>query len=267
MTEQYSDKNPMRVVITAGASGLGHAVAQRFISSGASVWICDSDARALAQFCEEFPGQRANQVDVSQADQVNAWFDEILGDWGKLDCLVNNAGIAGPTAPVEEISPEDWDLTLAVDLGGAFYCARRAVPLLRAAGGGSIINISSSAALSGYPNRAPYAAAKWGLIGFTKTLAMELGPENIRVNALCPGSIEGPRIDRVIEREAQVSGVSPEQVRECYLKQTSLRRFTKPSEVAEMILYLCSAPGSIMSGQAIGMDGHTESLSAWHKTK
>jgi NAD(P)-dependent dehydrogenase (short-subunit alcohol dehydrogenase family) len=180
---------------------------------------------------------------------------------GSLDVLVNNAGIAGPTARVEDIEPADWDRTIAVDLNGQFYCARLAVPLLKGAGGGSIINISSSAAFSGYPLRSPYAASKWAVIGLTKTLAMELGRFGIRVNAICPGSVEGPRIDRVIERDAAARGMTPEAVRNIYLSHTSMHTFVTADEVASLAAFLASDGGAKISGQVIGVDGHTESIS------
>jgi len=179
---------------------------------------------------------------------------------GGLDILVNNAGIAGPTALCEEVSIEDWRRTIDVDLNAQFYCTKYAIPMLKAAGSGSIVMMASNAALFGYPLRSPYTAAKWALIGLTKTLAMELGPHGIRVNALCPCSVEGPRIDGVIEREAAKRGVSAEKVREDYQRQSSLRTFVSPGDVAAMALFLVSDLGATISGQAIGVDGHTESL-------
>jgi NAD(P)-dependent dehydrogenase (short-subunit alcohol dehydrogenase family) len=155
---------------------------------------------------------------------------------------------------------KEWDQTIAVNLNGQFYCLRRAVPLLKERGGGSIINISSHAGLFGYPFRTPYAASKWAIIGLTKSLAMELGDFGIRVNAICPGSVDGPRMETIIEHDAQVAGVAPEVVRERYLRQTSLRTFINSQEVADMILYLCSDSGQSVSGQALAVDGHTETL-------
>jgi NAD(P)-dependent dehydrogenase (short-subunit alcohol dehydrogenase family) len=190
-------------------------------------------------------------------------FDEIASRYGRLDVLVNNAGISGPTAPVEEIAPADWDRTVAVDLNGQFYCTRLAVPFLKAAGGGSIILISSSAAFFGYPLRTPYTACKWALVGFMKTLAMELGPHRIRVNAICPGSVRGPRIDGVIERDAAKRGRTAAEIRRLYERQTSLRAFVAAEDVANAAFFLASEQGAMISGQALGVDGHTESLSSW----
>ena len=249
------------VLVTAGAAGIGRALAEAFLDADYRVHVCDVDDSALACLLAEKPAITGSRADVSDRAAVDGLFDELERAHGALDVLVNNAGIAGPTAAAEDIDPADWDRTLAVDLSGAFYCARRAIPLLKRAVAGSIVNISSSAAFSGFPNRAPYAAAKWGLIGLTKTLAMELGPDGIRVNAICPGSVSGSRIDGVIQRDARRQGVSPDEVRRLYRRQNSLRCFIEPADVAALALFLASPAGARISGQAIGLDGHTESLS------
>jgi NAD(P)-dependent dehydrogenase (short-subunit alcohol dehydrogenase family) len=194
---------------------------------------------------------------------VDALVQEIASRWGRLDILINNAGVAGPTAPVEAIEDDDWDRTIAIDLNGQFYITRRAVPMLKQSGGGSIVNIASNAAMFGCPLRSPYTAAKWAMIGLTKTWAMELGPDNIRVNALCPGSVKGERIDRVIERDASERNMSISAIREAYERQSSMRMFVEPQDVANMALFLSSSLGSAISGQAIGIDGHTEGLANW----
>ena len=249
-----------RVLITAGGAGLGRVMAEAFLSAGARVHVCDTDGAALEEASAALPGLSATVADVSDPDQVDRLFDEAQSHLGNLDVLVNNAGIAGPTGPVEDCTPEDWRRTLAVDLDGVFYCLRRAVPLLKRQGRGSIVNISSTAGLLGFPERAPYAAAKWGVIGLTKTLAMELGPHGIRANAICPGSIEGPRIDRVIAAAAESQGVTAEAMRDTYLSHVSLRTFVKAKDIANMALFLCSDAGSKISGQALAVDGHTETL-------
>jgi len=251
-----------RAVVTAGADGIGRAIAETLMASGARVHVCDVDSGRLEAVRAALPGLGATLADVADPAAVDRLFDEALAGMGGLDILVNNAGIAGPTAPVEDISPEDWRRTIAVDLDGAFHCARRAVPALKAAGGGSIVNLSSSAGLFGFPNRSPYAAAKWGIIGFTKTLAMELGPFGIRANAICPGSVEGPRIDRVIAADAAVRGVTEEEIRTLYTRQVSMRCFVTAQDIANMVLFICSAAGARISGQALAVDGHTEGLSA-----
>lgn len=251
------------VLITGGATGIGRAIANRFAAEGWRVHVCDADAGAVRRFQAELPAASASVADVSRAADVDATFDEIASRYGRLDVLVNNAGISGPTAPVEEIPPADWERTVAVDLNGQFYCTRRAVPMLKTARGGSIIFISSSAAFFGFPLRTPYTACKWALIGFMKTLAMELGPHGIRVNAICPGSVRGPRIDGVIERDAAKRGRSAAEIRRLYERQTSLRSFVSAEDVANTAFFLASDQGAMISGQALGVDGHTESLSNW----
>ncbi len=259
--------NPMPespvVVITGGATGIGRAIAERFLQEGFRVHVGDANPRAVEEFSATHRNASGSTTDIANVAQVDALFDEVQSRYGRLDVLVNNAGIAGPTAPVESISPADWDRTIAVDLNGWFYCTRRAVPMVKAAGGGSIIIISSNAALFGCPQRAPYVASKWALIGLTKTLAMELGPDRIRVNAICPGSVQGPRIDGVIERDAASRGRTAAEIRAMYLRQSSMRLFVAAEDVANLAFFLASAQGATISGQAIGIDGHTESLSSW----
>jgi NAD(P)-dependent dehydrogenase (short-subunit alcohol dehydrogenase family) len=250
----------LRVIVTAGGQGIGYAIATAFLENGARVHICDVDAARLAACRAAWPELGTTVADVSEPVQVDRLFEEAVGRFRGLDILVNNAGISGPVLPVEEISPEAWRQTMAVNIDGQFYCARRAVPLIKQAGGGSIVNISSTAGLFGYPLRSPYAASKWAVIGFTKTLAMELGKFNIRVNAICPGSINGPRMDRVIQAEAATRSVAPELVREHYTKQVSMNTFIEAEEIANLVLFICSPAGAKISGQALCVDGHTETL-------
>ena len=247
--------------MTAGAGGIGRAISRAFLDHGCFVHICDIDESAVEVFLHENPSASASITDVSDGARVVSLFEDITERYGHLDVLVNNAGIAGPMAAVEYIQPEDWDKTIAVNLNGQFYCARQAIPLLKKAGGGSIINIASTAALLGCPNRAPYTASKWAVIGLTKTMAMELGEFDIRVNAICPGSVEGPRIDRVIERDANDRGKTVEEIRDLYTRQTSLKRLIQPQEVAHMAVFLASDLARSISGQSLSVDGHTESLS------
>jgi NAD(P)-dependent dehydrogenase (short-subunit alcohol dehydrogenase family) len=249
------------VLVTAGASGIGRFIAERFLEHDCKVHICDISEDKINVFLEENPTATASLADICDNNQVEQLFRDLVSKYDGLDILINNAGIAGPTAPVEEIQPEEWDRTIAVDLNGHFYCTRLAVPLLKSKGAGCIINISSNAAFFGFPLRSPYTAAKWALIGLTKTWAMELGSHNIRVNAICPGSVKGDRIDSVIEREASQRGVDSKSVRQSYLEQSSMRLFVDPEDVASMAVFLCSDLGASLSGQAIGVDGHTENLS------
>ena len=248
-----------RVFISAAAGGIGRAIADRFLEAGARVCVCDVDKAALAQL-DSADGISGACADVGDWEQIQAAFHAAARELGGLDVLVNNAGISGPTASAEEIAPADWRRTIDVNLNGAFYCARLAIPLLKASGGGSIINIASTAGLYGYPLRSPYAASKWALIGLTKTLAMELGPSGIRVNAVCPGTVEGPRIDNVIAAKAAARGVSADEIRAAYRGKSSLRTLIAAHDIAETVLFLCSDSGARISGQALAVDGHTETL-------
>jgi NAD(P)-dependent dehydrogenase (short-subunit alcohol dehydrogenase family) len=248
------------VLVTADGAGIGRALAAVFLAEGARVWICDIDPEALAEAKSTHPDLCASRSDVADDAAVAAMFDALERAFGGLDILVNNAGIAGPTGPVETLAPADWRRCVAVNLDGAFLCARRAVPVLRAAGGGAIVNISSTAGLLGYPLRTPYAAAKWALIGLTRSLAIELGAFGIRVNAICPGAVEGARMARVIRAEASARGVSEGEVREGYVRTTSMRSFVAPEDIAATALFLCSDRGASISGQAIAVDGNTETL-------
>lgn len=254
------DVTGLRVIVTAAAGGIGRAIAATFAKQGARVHICDLSADALADTASELPGIGTTIADVADPAQVDRLFDEASTQLGGLDVLVNNAGIAGPTGPVETLDIDGWDRTMAVNINSQFYCARRAVPLLKAAGGGLIVNLSSVAGLFGYPLRAPYAASKWAVIGFTKTLAMELGDFGIRVNAICPGPVEGPRIDGVIRARAEAQGEDFAVTRESYLRQNSLHTFIQAQEIADLVLFLCSPAGRKLSGQSLAIDGNTESL-------
>ena len=251
------------VLITAGASGIGRVIAENFASQNARVHIADISQAAIDDCLQANPGITASLCDVSDSQQVASLFDSFRAHHQQLDVLINNAGIAGPTAAVEDIDLAGWQQTLDVDLTGSFMVTRLAVPMLKASGGGSIINMSSSAGLFGCPLRSPYVAAKWAMIGLTKTWAMELGPFKIRVNAICPGSVSGPRIDAVIERDAAERGMNADEIRDVYQRQSSMRRFTDAEDVANMAVFLASGLGAGVSGQALGVDGHTESLSNW----
>ncbi len=249
-----------RVFVSAAAGGIGHAIALRFLQAGAYVRICDVDEAALAQVQDPSGRLAGLCADVADPKQVEALFHKIESDLGGLDVLVNNAGISGPTANTEDIPPEDWQRTIDVNLNGAFYCARFAIPLLKKSGGGSIVNIASTAGLHGYPLRAPYTASKWALIGLTKTMAMELGPFRIRVNAVCPGSVEGSRIEAVFAAKARARGVSPDEIRNAFRQKSSLRTLVSAEDVAETVIFLSSDSGARISGQTIAVDGHTETM-------
>ena len=249
------DLSGLRVAITAGAGGIGRVMADSFSSCGADVFVSDVDDAGLAA-C----GHRGMFADAGKLADLEAFMDRTLSTLGGLDVLVNNAGIAGPTAKVEDVTPEQLDATLQIDLASMFHCARRAVPALRKSGGGSIVNLSSAAGKFGFPLRSPYSAAKWGVIGFTRTLAIELGPDGIRVNAILPGLVEGPRIRSVLRNKAQAAGVSDNEQTERALLATSLRCFVSQQDIANMALYLCSPFGATISGQALSIDGGMEAL-------
>ncbi len=252
-----------RVLVTAGASGIGECLARAFGREGSRVHICDTNAQALEQMLVANRGTITGTIaDVSDPEAVDRLFDDVRSELGGLDVLINNAGIEGPIGPVEDVSPEAWRRTIAVNLDGQFLCARNAVPLLKAARGGSIINMSSTAGLGGCANRAPYVASKWAIIGLTKTLAMELGTFGIRVNAICPGSVEGERIRRVIEADAKALGKSVEEVRASYARANSMRTLIQPDEIADLVRFLCAETNAHITGQALSIDGHTETLRA-----
>ncbi len=248
------------VLITAGANGIGRCIAETFLAQNYLVHVCDISEQAIEDFLQANPSASATLADVSQVEDVDRLFSDLSQRYGRLDILINNAGIAGPTAAVEDIDPEDWNQCINVDLNGPFYCTRKAAPLLKK-NGGSIVNMSSNAALFGFPLRSAYTAAKWAMIGLTKTWAMELGPYKVRVNAICPCSVNGPRIENVIEADAKERGVSADEIRRLYQSQSSMRLFVDPEDVAAMALFLCSPAGAKISGQSIAVDGHTENLS------
>jgi NAD(P)-dependent dehydrogenase (short-subunit alcohol dehydrogenase family) len=252
-----------RVLITAGAGGIGECLARTFGQQGSRVHICDTNAQALERMLAANRGAITGTIaDVSDAEAVDRLFDDVRSELGGLDVLINNAGIEGPIGPVEDISPEAWRRTIAVNLDGQFLCAHNAVPLLKSAGGGSIINMSSTAGLGGCANRAAYVASKWAVIGLTKTLAMELGIFGIRVNAICPGSVEGERIRRVIKADAKALGKSAAEVRASYVEANSMRTLIQPDEIASLACFLCAETNTHITGQALTIDGHTETLRA-----
>ena len=243
-----------RVLITAGAAGIGRAMAEGFAAAGFEVWVTDVDAGALETVPTDW---HAHRVDASDEAEVAALFDHIAKAGG-LDVLCANAGIAGPTRLIEDVALDDWRSCVSVNLEGAFLAAKYAAPLMKAAGGGAIVFTSSTAGIYGYPNRAPYAAAKWAIIGLMKTAAMELGPYGIRANAICPGAVEGPRMEGVLAREAAAKGMTRDQVYDGYASGTSMRSFVTAQDVANMAVFLGSDLSRLVSGQVIAVDGHTE---------
>jgi NAD(P)-dependent dehydrogenase (short-subunit alcohol dehydrogenase family) len=244
--------NGLRVLVTAGAAGIGREIAGTFLTHGARVQVCDIDEKALSSLPKEIFRCKADVSDVAQVERL---FEEVQKNLGGLDVLVNNAGIAGPTAKIEDIRPEDWDRCIAVDLNSMFYVTRKAMPLIKAAGGGSIINLSSIAGRLGFAMRTPYSAAKWAIVGFTQSLAMEAGPEHVRVNCIQPGIVEGERVDRIIAAKAQALGVSPDDVLDKMVEGVSLKTTVTASDVANTALFLASDAARHISGQALSVCG------------
>jgi NAD(P)-dependent dehydrogenase (short-subunit alcohol dehydrogenase family) len=249
-----------RVLITAGAAGIGLEIARAFVREGAHVHVCDVDGAALAVLSASDPTVSSSRCDVADRAQVAALFGAALERLGGLDILVNNAGIAGPTGKVEEINPEDWDRCVEVCLTSQFNCARLAIPHLRNSANASIVNLSSAAGKLGFPLRSPYSAAKWGVIGFTKSLAIELGPDGIRCNAILPGIVTGDRIRRVFEAKAQQRGVSFKELEATMLQYTSMKSYVTPQQIADQIVFICSERGRTISGQAISVCADTQML-------
>jgi len=233
---------------------------ETFVAAGAKVHICDVVQSAVEDTTKAVAGVSASLCDVADLEQVDRLFADVEQKLGGLDVLINNAGIAGPTGKIEELSIEDWRRCIDTDLNSMFYCTRLAVPMLKASGGGSIINLSSAAGRLGFPFRTPYAAAKWGVVGFSKSLSMEVGTDNIRVNAIQPGVVEGDRINRVIDAKAKALGISFDEQKERSLDKVSMRVMVSPQDIANMALYLASDLGKHVTGQAISVCGGVEML-------
>lgn len=251
----------LRVLVTAGAGGVGATIARAFHEAGSLVHVCDIDRAALDRFTAAHPGITGSMADASVAADVDLVFDDVRSALGGLDVLVNSAGIAGPTCPIERLDAVDWERTLAVNLTGQYLFARRAVPLLsRSSAGACMIAMSSVAGRLGCAHRAPYAASHWAIVGLTKSLAIELGPQGIRVNAILPGTLEGDRTEALIASRAGAAGVSVEAMRTQFLGRISLRRMVSADDVAAVALFLCSPAARNLTGQAISVDGNLEYL-------
>jgi NAD(P)-dependent dehydrogenase (short-subunit alcohol dehydrogenase family) len=251
----------LRVLVTAGASGIGAAVARAFHEAGSRVHICDIDRSALDRMMAQTRGITGSMADASVAADVDLVFDDVQGALGGLDVLVNNAGIAGPTGQIEDIDPSGWERTIAVNLNSQYYFARRAVPLLKqSTAGPSMIAMSSVAGRLGYAFRTPYASSKWAIVGMMKSLAIELGPHGIRVNAILPGPVEGERMRAVIAARAEAVGIDVDTMREQYLNRISLRRMVDPDDIAALALFMCSPAARNLTGQAISIDANVEYL-------
>src|SRR5258708_368972 len=247
----------LRVLVTAGGAGIGRVIAKTFLEHGARVHVCDVDDKVLSQVEKPITWSKTDVADVAQVDRL---FEDVKRILGGLDVLVNNAGIAGPTAKVEDIDPKDWDRCIAVDVNGMSYCTRKAMPMIKAAGGGSIITRSSAAGRLAFPMRTPYSFAKFGVVGFTESLAAEAGPDKVRVNCIQPGVVEGERIERVIAAKEQGLGLSFDQVKSKLLEGVSRHTTVTQQDIANTALFLATEAGKHISGQAISVCGGTRYL-------
>jgi NAD(P)-dependent dehydrogenase (short-subunit alcohol dehydrogenase family) len=243
-----------RVLITAGAAGIGREFARAFARNGAKVFVCDVDDKALAAIAKEIPGIIAKRCDMAIRVEIERMVPEAIAALGGLDVLINNAGIAGLTLPIDQMPPDDWDKVVAINLTAMFDVSRLAIPHLKESKAGCVINMSSIAGRFGFANRSPYAATKWGVIGFTKTLAMELGKWGIRANAIAPGAVEGDRIVRVFQGRAQISGKSMDQVKADAMAVQSIKAMIDPKDIAALALFLASDAAKSISGQVIPID-------------
>jgi len=249
----------LRVIVTAAGAGIGRATAELLADAGALVHVCDIDADRVNDVSHHKHIDGA-VCDVADTASVDAYMAAALKALGGIDVLVNNAGVAGPGGRLDTINPEAVTDTLDVNVTSMFRTSRHAIPVMVDQGSGLIVNISSTAGYLGFPYRSPYAAAKWAVIGLTKTMAMELGEHGVRANAICPGSVAGPRMDHVIKLEAEASGRSASDIRAGFERQVSMRTFMEPTEIAQTIAFLASPLGAKVSGQVISVDGHTETL-------
>jgi NAD(P)-dependent dehydrogenase (short-subunit alcohol dehydrogenase family) len=254
------DIEGLRVLVTAGADGIGRQMVQGFVEGDARVHTCDISEDAIAASRKIFPDIGHSLCDVADDDAVGRMFDDVTENLGGLDVLVNNAGIAGPVANLEDIEPDDWRRTVEIDLNSMYYCCRRAIPMMKDAGAGSIINMSSAIGRLGAPRRSPYAATKAAVIGLTKGLSQELGPHHIRVNCILPGVVEGDRIRRTIANHAAATGESANEVTDQYISRNVLNQLVQQDEIAHMVLYLCSPSARSITGQAVNVDADHQTL-------
>jgi NAD(P)-dependent dehydrogenase (short-subunit alcohol dehydrogenase family) len=250
-----------KVLVTAGAAGIGLEIVKAFAAQNATVFVCDINEAALKELAQNVPGVKTSICDVSQRSDVESMVTAAAEALGGLDVLVNNAGIAGPTAPVEELDPDEWEKVMQVDLNGTFNVTRMAIPHLKKSIAGVIINMSSLAGRFGYENRSPYATAKWGIVGFTKTLSIELGKYGIRANAILPGAVAGPRIEKVLQGRADANGTTLEQEKANAMSIQSIKLFVDPKDIAALAVFLASDSAKMISGQILPIDGDAQAAS------
>jgi len=251
--------NNKKIIISAGASGIGWATAKICLSRGAIVYICDIDAKSLKKIQKHPLNKKklfAYECDASDEYEVSDFFNQVSKKTKKIDALINNVGVAGPTGNIEKLSSDDWEQTLKINVISHFYFTKLAIPMLKKNKGGSIINISSGAGIMGFPLRSPYAASKWAVIGVTKTLAMELGKFKIRVNAICPGTIKGDRMVRVIRDKAKFLKISKKKVEKEFVSMASMNCWIYEEDIGKICSFLISSDGERVSGQTIPVDGN-----------
>ena len=250
-----------KIIISAGASGIGWATAKICLSRGALVYMCDLNIKLLNKIKKHSLNNKrlfSYKCDASNENEVSNFFKQIKKKTNKIDALINNVGVAGPTGSLEKLNSKDWENTLHTDINSHFYFTKKAIPLIKKSKNGSIINISSTAGILGFPLRSPYAASKWAIIGITKTLAMELGKFNIRVNAVCPGTIKGERMKRVIRDKAKFTKISKKTIEKDFISMSSMKQWVLEDDIGKMCSFLISNDSSKVSGQVISVDGHTE---------
>lgn len=244
-----------KILISSAGSGIGQHIAEAFLNAGDQVFVCDINSESLNQFKSAYPSLHIYPCDLANTDGIAAMFETAMEQLGGLDILVNNTGISGPTLPAEELGFEDWNQVINLNLNSTFLLTQQAIPYLKQSSAGVIINLSSIAGRMGYPLRLAYSTSKWGLIGFTKTLSMELGPHNIRVNAILPGAVDGERVQKVLQARADISNTSLQDVTDNALKSQSLKYFVNPQHIADLCLFIASESGRSISGQILPIDG------------
>jgi len=252
-----------KIIISAAADGIGWSIAQECMLNGAIVYLTDKNNESLDEISKHDLYEKQfflDKVNAHDAQEVENYFIKIKNNVDNIDALINNVGIAGPTGKLEELNINDWKETIDININSHFYYNKFSIPLMKKNNGGSIINLSSTAGLFGFPLRSPYAASKWAVIGMTKSLAVELGEFNIRVNAICPGSVSGDRMKRVIEAKAESLGVTKESLQNDYESMVSLKTFVDKKDVSNMVVFLLSDEAKKISGQVMTVDGNTERM-------
>ncbi len=252
-----------KIIISAAADGIGWSIAQECMLNGAIVYLTDKNNESLDEISKHDLYEKQfflDKVNAHDAQEVENYFIKIKNNVDNIDALINNVGIAGPTGELEKLNTNDWKETIDININSHFYYNKFSIPLIKKNNGGSIINLSSTAGLFGFPLRSPYAASKWAVIGMTKSLAIELGEFNIRVNAICPGSVSGNRMKRVIQAKAESLGVKEASIQKDYESMVSLKTFVDKKDISNMAVFLLSEEAKNISGQVMTVDRNTERM-------